>query len=183
MPLIECITRREGGSIVELFGVEYHFKPAPGREAIPMAVHVCEVDDEDAAAILLAIPDFRLIDNPTARADSPALIAARAEAAAALAGKQAAQAAEAAEAARRHAAATTEVPPEFVPDAVAESFPVGGPRPEGASASLEEMDLEQLRAYAAMLGMKPHAQMGAPKLRANILLHLEAQFEADDAPT
>lgn len=180
--LIECTTRRDGGTVVEVHGTEYHFKPAAGRESLPNAVHVCAVED-DAADVLLAIPDYRLAPDPARRADSAAQIAAAAEAAAAEAGRLAAEQAQAEAAAHRAAAASTGVPEDYRADAIAPAWRPGGPVPDGTSGALEEMDLEQLRTYAQMLGMKVHPQMGAAKLRANIFLHLDAQIEGDDTPT
>lgn len=182
MPLIECTTRREGGTIVEFGDVEYHFRPAPGREP-RTAPHVCEVADPDAADRFLSIPDYRLVTDPARRADSGAEVARAAEAAAAAAGLRAQAEAAAAEIARRAAEATTEIPADLRTDtAPAPSFHPAGDLPEGvAGASLEAMTLDQLRSYAEMLGMKVHSQMGAPKLRANILAHLDARAEEEAA--
>ena len=115
--------------------------------------------------------------DPARRADSDAQMARAAEAAAAAAGLKAQADAAAAELARRATEATTAIPADLRTDTVpAPSFHPAGDLPEGAAgASLEAMMLDQLRSYAEMLGMKVHSQMGAPKLRANILAHLDAQ--------
>lgn len=53
--LIECTIRRDGGTIVNLYGKTYFFRPnAEGA-------HVCEVEDEDAIDRFLSIPEgYRL---------------------------------------------------------------------------------------------------------------------------
>ena len=46
---IECLIKRQGGSIIELDDSKYHFKPNGDGD------HVCDVPNEGHAAILLAI--------------------------------------------------------------------------------------------------------------------------------
>ena len=46
---IECLIKRQGGSIIELGDSKYHFKPNGDGN------HVCDVPNEGHAAILLAI--------------------------------------------------------------------------------------------------------------------------------
>lgn len=46
---IECLIKRQNGSIIELGDSKYHFKANGAGD------HVCDVDNEDHAAILLAI--------------------------------------------------------------------------------------------------------------------------------
>lgn len=50
---IECILKRKGGTKIELFGKNYHFKPedAALKQDDPLymeAAHVCEIDDDSA---------------------------------------------------------------------------------------------------------------------------------------
>lgn len=53
--LIECKIQRPGGSVIELFGREYHFVPATD------GCHVCDVDDPAAVDRFLEIPEaYRL---------------------------------------------------------------------------------------------------------------------------
>jgi len=61
--LIECKIQRPGGTVVELFGRDYHFKPdAFGR-------HICDVADERAAARFLEISEG--YERAAARAAGP----------------------------------------------------------------------------------------------------------------
>ena len=46
---IECLIKRQGGSIIELDDSKYHFKPNGDGD------HVCDVPNEGHAAVLLAI--------------------------------------------------------------------------------------------------------------------------------
>ena len=46
---IECLIKRQGGSIIELDDSKYHFKPNGDGD------HVCDVPNEGHAAILMAI--------------------------------------------------------------------------------------------------------------------------------
>ena len=46
---IECLIKRQNGSIIELGDIKYHFKANGAGD------HVCDVGNEDHAAILLAI--------------------------------------------------------------------------------------------------------------------------------
>lgn len=48
---IECILKRQGGTVVELGGKTYHFKPQED------GAHVAEVADEDHADTLLAVSE------------------------------------------------------------------------------------------------------------------------------
>jgi hypothetical protein len=65
--LIESKIRREGGSHIDIAGVDYHFK------ADTSGVHVCDVTDEAAIARLLAIPEgFRLVSAVLAPTAAPA---------------------------------------------------------------------------------------------------------------
>lgn len=50
---IECILKRKGGTKIELFGKNYHFKPEDAAlkqddPAYMEAQHVCEIDDDSA---------------------------------------------------------------------------------------------------------------------------------------
>lgn len=79
MALVKCKIKRKGGTRIELFGREYHFKPAntnlkPEEPAYEEADHVCEVDDPNAIYRLcaqikegfaLANPDKDTIPAPT----------------------------------------------------------------------------------------------------------------------
>lgn len=58
---IECTIVREGGSFVDIDGVDYHFKPLTGERNSP---HVAEVEDEDHIARFLAIREGYRIYNP-----------------------------------------------------------------------------------------------------------------------
>jgi len=48
---IECILKRQGGTVVELGGKTYHFKPQDD------GAHVAEVADDDHAEKLLAVSE------------------------------------------------------------------------------------------------------------------------------
>ncbi|MFN8760253.1 MAG: hypothetical protein ACK5XA_15770 [Tagaea sp.] len=62
--LIECLIKRPGGSVVELFGTEYHFVPAID------GCHVCDVEDPAAVDRLLQIPEgYRLARETSILAD------------------------------------------------------------------------------------------------------------------
>lgn len=79
MTLVVCKLKRKGGTRVELFGREYHFKPAdtsikPEDQAYLEADHVCDVTDDNAVyrlcaqikeAYALANPDKDAIPAPT----------------------------------------------------------------------------------------------------------------------
>lgn len=79
MALVVCKLKRKGGTRVELFGREYHFKPAdanlkPEDPAYTEADHVCDVKDDNALYRLctqikegycLANPDKDTIPAPT----------------------------------------------------------------------------------------------------------------------
>lgn len=67
---IESILKRHGGTTVDLGHATYHFAPESGNHDDP---HVCDVEDEDDLAKLLAIPEgFRLARAAAARAAAPA---------------------------------------------------------------------------------------------------------------
>lgn len=64
--LIECLRHRPGGSVIDLDGALYHFRPdAQGR-------HVAEVEARAHISRLLAIPEgYRPADEPPASAAPP----------------------------------------------------------------------------------------------------------------
>lgn len=49
--LMQCKLIRDGGTVIELEGKEYHFKPNAAGD------HVCEIDDESHVDRLLDIPE------------------------------------------------------------------------------------------------------------------------------
>ena len=48
---IQCLLKREGGTKIELFGVDYHFEPQED------GTHVAEITDKAAIERLLEIPE------------------------------------------------------------------------------------------------------------------------------
>jgi NADPH-dependent ferric siderophore reductase len=67
--LIESKIKREGGSHIDIAGVDWHFKPQAD------GAHVCDVTDEDAIAVLLAIPaGFRLVGAQADAAPESAMV-------------------------------------------------------------------------------------------------------------
>jgi hypothetical protein len=65
--LIESKIKREGGSHIDIAGVDWHFKPQAD------GAHVCDVTDEDAIAVLLAIPaGFRMVTTSSSNASDKA---------------------------------------------------------------------------------------------------------------
>lgn len=63
--LIECLTRREGPSPVDIGKIRYLFQPIPGisKPGIPTA-SICEVNMEEHIVHFLKLNNFRLYDDP-----------------------------------------------------------------------------------------------------------------------
>lgn len=63
---IVCLGKRTGGTKVEVYGKNYHFKPADASN--PDAPHVCAIPAEDARQIhrLLSIKDHYVLLDPSA---------------------------------------------------------------------------------------------------------------------
>lgn len=74
---IECILKREGGTHVELGGIDYHFKPQAD------GAHVADIKDRAHIGKFLAISEGYLIYDPEEAAADPAPAAPEAPAAAA----------------------------------------------------------------------------------------------------
>lgn len=56
---IECTLKRQGGTVIDLFGQTYHFQPDDSGS------HVADVEDEQAIQRLLDIPEsFRQFTGP-----------------------------------------------------------------------------------------------------------------------
>lgn len=58
---IECLIQRAGGSLIEIGGAVYHFRPKAGDDR-----HVAEVADDDHIQTLLAIKEGYRIAKPLA---------------------------------------------------------------------------------------------------------------------
>lgn len=63
---IQLLVIREGGSKVEVFGKEYHFKPQPD------GCHVADVEDDDHIDLLLAISEGYRIYRPKVKPEATA---------------------------------------------------------------------------------------------------------------
>lgn len=56
---IECILKRKGGTVAEIGGIEYHFKPQEG------GAHVADVKDNAHIQRFLSIPEgYRIYGEP-----------------------------------------------------------------------------------------------------------------------
>lgn len=78
---IECILKRQGGTVVELGGKTYHFKPQDD------GAHVAEVADDDHADTLLAVSEAYQLYDDGAQQDDGAHVADEGEQAPAVAPK------------------------------------------------------------------------------------------------
>lgn len=173
---VECLLKRPGGTIVDLHGTAYHFKPE--NDPAGLGRHVCDVPNAKHLQRFMQIPEaYAILDDEPAPAPAPA----PAITTPAPVNPQAIGAASAAAPtepppvplAAPAEADTDPVPPAPPPQDDAATEPTTLPPPADALptvAELEAMELDVLREQAAKeVGREPSPRAKKPLLISQII--------------
>lgn len=170
---VECLLKRPGGTVVDLFGTAYHFKAE--NDPAGLGRHVCDVPNKAHFQRLMQIPEaYTILDDetpaPAPAITTPAPVPVNPQAIDAASGP-----ASDLGAAIAASPAAGEWPEPAATDGAPDPGPVTldpPPVPQAlpSEAELEAMEIEALRAQAEKeLGRKPSAKAKAPLLISQIL--------------